>query len=183
MTSRWMGEVERARELDVTWKLLSLAVLNEGRDLEPDYRAHIDQTWGPARVIAAAASEHGSAIVKPLYDALGERIHPGERRDTDAVIVEALAEVGLSGELAAAAESEDYDDALRASTAEALDLVGDDVGVPVIAIDGVAFFGPVVSPPPSGEAALRLWDGCVAVAGTPGFFELKRSRTVGPIFD
>ena len=113
---------------------------------------------------------------------VGERIHHrGE--DLDVAIVGALEDLGLPAELAEAATSDEHDDVLRASHQRAIALVGDDVGTPVVAVDGVAFFGPVVSPAPKGEAAGRLWDGCVLVAGTPGFFELKRSRTVGPIFD
>lgn len=183
MTSRWMGEVEQVRPVDVTWSVMSLAVLNEGRDLDPGYRAMLDRAWGPVRVIIAAAQAHGPEVIKPLYDAMGTRIHLGGERDYAAVIAPALAEVGLPAELAAAADTDAHDEALRASHARGIGLVGDDVGTPVVAVDGIAFFGPVVSPAPKGEAAGRLWDGCVLVAGTPGFFELKRTRTVDPIFD
>lgn len=183
MTSRWMGEVEQVRPVEVTWSVMSLAVLNEGRDLDPGYRAMLDRAWGPVRVIIAAAQAHGPAVIKPLYDAMGTRIHLGGERDYAAVIAPALAEVGLPAELAEAADTDAHDEALRASHARGIGLVGDDVGTPVVAVDGIAFFGPVVSPAPNGEAAGRLWDGCVLVAGTPGFFELKRTRTVDPIFD
>ena len=182
MTSRWMMEVEQVRPVDVTWSVMSLAVLNHGRDLPEDYRAKMDQAWGPVRVIMATRDKFGDEIVKPLYDALGERIHH-RKEDLDVAIVGALEDLGLPAELAGAATSDEHDDVLRASHQRAIDLVGDDVGTPVVAVDGVAFFGPVVSPAPKGEAAGRLWDGCVLVAGTEGFFELKRSRTVGPIFD
>ncbi len=183
MTSRWMMEVEQVRPVEVTWSVMSLSVLNEGRDLPADYRAMMDGGWGPVRTIIAAAKEHGSEVVKPLYDAMGTRIHLGRQEDLGVVVREALEEVGLPAELARFADVDDVDDLLRASHQRAIDLVGDDVGTPVVAVDGVAFFGPVVTPAPKGEAAGRLWDGCVLVAGTPGFFELKRSRTIGPIFD
>lgn len=143
----------------------------------------MDRAWGPVRVILAAKEEYGDKVVKPLYDAMGTRIHLGGEKDYAKVIVPALEEVGLPTELAEYADTDEHDDRLRASHQRGIDLVGDDVGTPVVAVDGVAFFGPVVSPAPKGEAAARLWDGCVLVAGTPGFFELKRSRTVGPIFD
>ena len=182
MTSRWMMEVEQVRPVDVTWSVMSLAVLNHGRDLPEDYRAKMDQAWGPVRVIMATRDKFGDEIVKPLYDALGERIHH-RKEDLDVAIAGALEALDLPAELAEAATSDEHDDVLRASHQRAIDLVGDDVGTPVVAVDGVAFFGPVVSPAPKGEAAGRLWDGCVLVAGTEGFFELKRSRTVGPIFD
>ena len=182
MTSRWMMEVEKVRPVDVTWSVMSLAVLNHGRELPDDYRAKMDKAWGPVRVLIATRDKFGDEIVKPLYDALGERIHH-RKEDFDVAIAGALEELQLPAELAEAATSEDHDDVLRASHQRAIDLVGDDVGTPVVSVNGVAFFGPVVSPAPKGEAAGRLWDGCVLVAGTEGFFELKRSRTVGPIFD
>ena len=183
MTSRWMMEVEEVRPVDVTWSVMSLSVLNEGRDLPADYRAMLDRGWGPVRVITAAAKAHGPAVIKPLYDTMGDLIHHQRVEDLSHVIAKALADVGLPAELAEVANNDSVDTELRASHARAMDLVGDEVGTPVIAVNGVAFFGPVVSPAPKGEAAGRLWDGCVLVAGTEGFFELKRSRTVGPIFD
>lgn len=183
MASRWMEEVERVRPVDVTWSVMSLAVLNEGRDLPDEYRDLMDRGWGPVRVIIAAAQQYGDKVVKPLYDAMGTRIHLEGEKDFDAVIAAALDEVGIDGALARFASSDAVDDLLRASHERGISLVGDEVGTPVVAVNGVAFFGPVVSPAPKGEDAGRLWDGCVLVAGTPGFFELKRSRDVGPIFD
>ena len=183
MASRWMEEVERVRPVDVTWSVMSLSVLNEGRDLADEYRDLMDRGWGPVRVIIAAAQEYGDKVVKPLYDAMGTRIHLQGEKDFDAVVAAALDEVGLDGALARFAGSDAVDDLLRASHERGISLVGDEVGTPVVAVNGVAFFGPVVSPAPKGEDAGRLWDGCVLVAGTPGFFELKRSRDVGPTFD
>jgi len=183
MTSRWIGEVQQVRDVEVTWHVMSLAVLNDGRDLPEEYREMMDRAWGPVRVVVAAQKRFGDDVVKKLYDAMGTRIHPGGEKDYKVAIAGALADVGLPAELIEAADSTDYDDALKASHSEGIDLVGQDVGTPVVAVDGVAFFGPVVTPAPKGEAAGRLWDGCVLVAGTPGFYELKRSRTEGPIFD
>ena len=183
MTSRWLMQVEQVREVDITWSVMSLAVLNEGRDLPDQYREMMDKAWGPVRVIIAAAREHGDKVVKPLYDAMGTRIHLGGEKDFAKVIAPALEEVGLPAELERFATSTEVDGELRASHQRGISLVGDEVGTPVIAVEGVAFFGPVVSPAPKGEAAGRLWDGCVLVAGTPGFFELKRTRDTGPIFD
>jgi protein-disulfide isomerase-like protein with CxxC motif len=183
MTSRWMLEVEKVRPVDVRWHVMSLAVLNSGRELTETYRALMDRSWGPVRVVTAARELHGESVVLPLYTAMGTRIHPGGIDDYAQVIVEALAEVGLPAELAAYATRDDFDEQLRKSHAEGIGLVGDDVGTPVVAVNGVAFFGPVVTPAPKGELAARLWDGAVLVASVPGFFELKRTRSQGPIFD
>jgi 2-hydroxychromene-2-carboxylate isomerase len=183
LASRWMMEVERVRDVQVSWHVMSLAYLNQDRELPEEYASAMRAAWGPVRVVTAAAAHHGETVIKPLYDALGTRIHPGHRQDFPAVIAESLAEVGLPAELAQAATSTEYDEALIKSHHAGMDQVGMDVGTPVIAVDGVAFFGPVVSPAPKGEAAGRLWDGVLAVAGTDGFFELKRTRTEDPIFD
>lgn len=188
MTSRWILEVEQVRSISVRWHVMSLAVLNEGRDLPPQYLELMAKAWGPVRVVIAAQESAGDAVVLPLYTAMGQRIHLEGRSDYDAICREALVEVGLPADLAEVATTADVDDALRASHASGISLVGDDVGTPVIAFPGpdgepVAFFGPIMSPAPKGEAAGRLWDGCVLVAGTPGFFELKRTRDVEPMFD
>lgn len=182
MTSRWLMEVERLRDLDVTWSVMSLAVLNEHRELDTAYRSLMELAWGPVRVIIAAAEVHGAGVIKPLYDAMGTRIHLGKRNDFDNLIREALVEVGLPESLASAAHHKTHDAALRRSHKRGISLVGTDVGTPIISVEGVAFFGPVVTPSPKGEDAARLWDGCVLVASTPGFYELKRTRTQGPIF-
>ncbi|MCS4275854.1 MULTISPECIES: DsbA family protein [Mycetocola] len=184
MTSRWVDNVSAQRELNVTWHPMSLAVLNENNaDLTEERRAGLAKVLRYNRLVTGVAEEVGPEHIKPLYDALGTRIHPGGRTDQDAIIAEALAEVGLDAGLAALADSEAHDVALRESHGSGIALVGQDVGTPIIAVNGTAFFGPVISPAPAGEEALRLWDGVLAVSSYPGFFELKRSRTVGPIFN
>ncbi|MET0480882.1 MAG: DsbA family protein [Mycetocola sp.] len=183
MTSRWVDEVAQLRNLDVTWHVMSLAVLNEDQDVSEEYRAFFPRALRYTRLVAAAQEEFGQAIVKPLYDALGTQIHLGESTDPDVVIAQALAEVGLPPEFAEHSLSDAYDPQMRASHFDGIGRVGQDVGTPVIAVNDVAFFGPVISPAPVGEEAAKLWDGVVAVAAYPGFFEIKRSRTVGPIFN
>jgi protein-disulfide isomerase-like protein with CxxC motif len=183
IASRWMLEVAQVRDVRVRWHVMSLSYLNEGRDLPEKYRAVMDESWGPVRVVVAAATAHGEDVILPLYTALGTRFHHEGRPKDRATIEAALAEVGLPAALADAMDSQDHDEALRKSHHAGMDQVGFEVGTPVISVEGVAFFGPVVSPIPRGEAAGRLWDGVRLVAGIDGFFELKRSRTRDPIFD
>lgn len=183
ITSRWIGEVEQVRGIETEWHVMSLSVLNEGRDLPDEYRALMDQSWGPVRVIIAAQELHGNEYVKPLYDAMGEEIHHEGNKDRPSVIRKALAEVGLPAELARFADSDEYDAQLRASHEAGISLVGQDVGTPVVAFNGTAFFGPVLTRIPRGEDAGKLWDATVTLAGFPHFFELKRSRTESPEFN
>lgn len=191
MTSRWMLEVEKVRPVEVRWHVMSLAVLNEPKldELPEEYQEMMrGPAWGPVRVCIAAAQKHGDGVLGPLYEALGTRFHNQGLERNRETIVAALEEVGLPADLADAADTDAYDERLRASHKEGIDLVGQDVGTPVIAVPGadgeqIAFFGPVVTPAPKGEDAAKLWDGTLMVASIPGFYEIKRTRTVGPIFD
>ncbi|MCO1338420.1 disulfide bond formation protein DsbA [Kocuria polaris] len=182
-TSRWILEVEKVRPVQVQWNVMSLSVLNEGRDLPEDYRKSMDTGWGPVRVIVAAAQQHGSDVVAGLYTAMGELFHYEKVTDRPEVIRRALETVGLPAELAAAADSDEFDEVLRASHAAGIEQVGQDVGTPILSLNGTAFFGPVITRVPSGEEAGKLFDAAVTLAGFPYFFEIKRSRTESPTFD
>ncbi|MGV9856868.1 mycothiol-dependent nitroreductase Rv2466c family protein [Streptomyces sp. NPDC003442] len=192
LTSRWMLEVGGARPVDITWHVMSLAVLNETRldELPEHIRDLMDRAWAPVRTLIAARIAFGADVTEPLYTALGTRYHLNQEPRTRATIEAALGEVGLPADLADAGDTDAYDEALRLSHREGITLVGSEVGSPIIAVPGphtpsgkVAFFGPVVTPAPKGEEAARLWDGTLAVASIPGFYEIKRSRAVGPLFD
>lgn len=183
MTSRWMSEVAQNRDIDVTWRVMSLRWLNEDRDIDDDYRLMLTERQQLSGAVEAVVQRDGQHAVKPLYDAIGTRLHPGRRRDYDAIVAESLAETGLAPLTAAEVDAEAVQQGLRDAVAEVIGKVGEDVGTPTIDIDGAAFFGPVVTPAPKGQAALDLWDGCVLIARTQGFYEIKRSRTDDPIFD
>jgi 2-hydroxychromene-2-carboxylate isomerase len=183
LTSRWVLDVARQRPLEISWRLMSLTVLNEGRaDLPERWHRDLAVRMEPVRVCAAAVRKHGPEVLGRLYTELGSRFHLERAPKEPATYAAALTAAGLDPGLAEAAGSDTFDDAVRASHHEAIDRVGTDVGTPVVAVGGVAFFGPVVSPAPRGEAAVRLWDGVLAVAATDGFFELKRTRTRQPVF-
>jgi hypothetical protein len=187
ITSRWMLEVERVRPVRTDWRIMSLAYLNlvqhEGQGLSEEYLERMARAWGPVRVCAAAAADGGPGVLGPLYTAIGTRLHNQGRREDPAIIPEALQEAGLPVWLADAAETDEFDAAIKKSHHEAFDEVGLDVGTPVIRIRGKALFGPVITPAPKGEAAGELWDGLVLVSKADGFFELKRSRDRRPAFD
>lgn len=176
ITSRWLKEVEQVRDVEVTWKPMSLVFLNEDRDIPEDYREMLSTAMGPIRIVQAAA-ERDIASIDEVYTALGTAIHTEGRGFTNEVLADVIAANGWPADLIDVVEDDSFDAAIRKSHNEMIDLVGDDVGTPTINIDGNAFFGPVLSSIPRGDEAGNLWDGAQALASYPDFFELKRSRS------
>jgi 2-hydroxychromene-2-carboxylate isomerase len=177
ITSRWMLEVDKVRDVTTTWRVMSLAALNEKRDIPQDYRDMLADAWGPVRILVQAEQDHGNEVLLPLYTAMGERLHV-QGRDLDrGLLAEAVAEAGLPAALVDSMDDSSLDDLVKQSHQQAMDLVGDDVGTPTIRVGDAAFFGPVLSRIPRGEEAGRLFDGTVVMAEVPYFYEIKRSRT------
>ena len=179
-TSCWLRETAPAQDAQVEWHLMSLAVLNDGKEVPERYRSGMALSWRPLRLLAATARAQDSAAVGALYAAIGTRMHEQGRNVDDALLTESLADAGLPADLLAAADDTSYDDDVRASHIRAQEAVGTESGSPVLAIgDGMAWFGPVVAPVPTGQAATDLWQGLVALSAVGQFSELKRGR--GPL--
>jgi len=183
MTSRWIMEVEKVRDIEITWNIFSLGHLNKDREMPEQYQARMGNSWFCGRVVKAVEEKFGKDQVLLIYTAIGSRIHPGAETVSEEVFRSALSEIGLDPELALEMNNAAWDEKIVESHERGIKMVGDDVGTPIIAIGGIGFFGPVISPAPKGEEAGKLWDGVVLAASYPGFFELKRSRNVGPILN
>lgn len=179
-TSRWLVEVAGARGLEVDWRPLSLAVLNAGREIPPRYRAPMEVGHATLRVVAAMRAAGQTEQIGPLYTEVGRRLFYDRESATLALVTGAVEAVGL-GAFAEAATDTSHDAAVEASTREAVDRAGPDVGSPVIVVGdgGRGFHGPIVSPPPTGADALRLWDALAALAEVPGVYEVKHGREGG----
>jgi len=182
VTSRWILEAAKMKDIEIQWEIFSLGALNEDKDLKPEYRERVNKTWGPVRVLISAKNKYGPEVLLPLYNALGELFHPGAKPVAKETVALALANAKLDESLINEYENTDLDDQLRESTKAGLALVGDEVGTPIIAINDIAFFGPVITSAPQGEEALKLWNGIFAVASFPDFYELKRTRKARPQF-
>ncbi|HEU4513121.1 MAG TPA: disulfide bond formation protein DsbA [Nocardioidaceae bacterium] len=176
ITYRWLLEASSLRPVEVGVELMSLSVVNDGRELDPWYRDYNDRAWRPARVAAAILESYGGATWLRFYDTFGRRRHVEGLRNDDANLVRTLDEIGLPGTIAAAADDPSWDGDLRTRTAAALEPLATDGGTPVLHVAGTAFFGPVLTAVPRGEEAGRLWDALATLAGSDAFAEVKRGR-------
>jgi 2-hydroxychromene-2-carboxylate isomerase len=181
MTSRWIVDVAGDRDLTIDWQPISLLIKNETPTDSPFY-GRLERTRNLLRVSGAVRAAGRADAIGDLYTAFGRRIHIDQDAEFD--VADVLDGLGLDPGLAAALEDESYDAVIRTAMEAGLSLTGPDVGTPLIAIDTgegrMGLFGPVITQFPEHEAGLRLWDGFVAMAATPGFFELKRTRTGAP---
>jgi hypothetical protein len=184
--SRWLLEVERYRPVAIRWHVMSLYLLNAHRTDDPTYVDYLLEVTGPARVASAARERFGDGVLRDLYTAFGTRIFDHWRYPDAAECREAmraaLADVQLPGGLLDRFDESGVDDALRRSHAAGVQPVGDEAGTPTFHVGGTALYGPVLNAIPRGEAALRVFDAAVSLAGVPDFFELKRTRTAEPVY-
>jgi hypothetical protein len=183
MTSRWLLEVAKVRDITIQWNVMSLYFLNESRShITAEYLDNAKKALGPLRIIVAAEKLYGNPIAGDLYTAFGEEIHHNKMKFSPELNSKVLSRFSFSADLIHCADDLSLDELIMEKHQAGMSKVGEDVGTPIVSIEGVTFFGPVISPAPKGEEAGKLFDGAFAVASYPGFFEMKRTRTVGPIF-
>ncbi len=182
ITAEWVREVAPHRDLDVTWKTYSLVVKN-GAGMSDQYRIPLEAQWPGLRVIEQARLDYGNDAVSALYRSFGTAIHH-DGDDMLETLGECVKAAGVDVAVLSATEDESLDAGIHASTAAGVALTGADVGVPIVAVENLpmTYFGPVMSPAPTGDDALRLWDAYVTLASIDGVYEIKRTRTVGPTF-
>ncbi|MEJ3654678.1 DsbA family protein [Actinomycetes bacterium KLBMP 9759] len=187
--SRWLLQVEQVRPVRARFHVMSLALLNDGREgLDEWYAEWLTHGWGPVRVAVAVEQRYGGDVLRDLYTTMGTMIHHDKAPIERALYVAALTELGLDVGLADAADDTELDTVLEANHEAGIAPIGEDLGTPTLHVPGpdgrpVAFFGPVIAPVPQGEAAGRLWDGLALVAATDGFFEIRRGRDRLPRID
>jgi 2-hydroxychromene-2-carboxylate isomerase len=176
-TSRWLRAVTETRGHVVDWRLMSLAVLNEGKEIPEQYRDAVARSVGAVRLLHAAGEVHGQAARARLYTEFGERVFDAKQTFDADLVAAALAAAGLPADLAAAMDDASLDAGVRKTHDESQARVGAEAGSPVIALgDGPGYFGPVVAPIPEGESAEKLYDALRLLSSVPEFAELKRSR-------
>ncbi|HEY2794403.1 MAG TPA: disulfide bond formation protein DsbA [Micromonosporaceae bacterium] len=176
-TSRWLRSVTIPRGHTIGWHLMSLAVLNEGKEIPEAYRDRVAWSMRPVRLLFQTLQQHGPDALDRLYTEFGTRLHYENAAADDELLAASLAAAELPAELIKAAGDESLDPAIHASHAEGQARVGTESGSPILAIgDGPGYFGPVVVPPPEGEAAEKLYDAMRLISAVPEFSELKRAR-------
>ena len=181
VTSRWLVDAADQRGLTITWRNLSLSVLNADKPTPPEYVDAMRVGDQVHRVMTAMRADQRDDLAGAMYTAFGTELFvEGVSAANVDVASLALSVGGL--EWADATHDMLWDTHIREETEEAIALAGPDVGSPVLAWGEpkIAIFGPVVSPAPHGAAASALFDQVIALASTPGFFELKRGRTAPP---
>jgi hypothetical protein len=182
ITSRWLVEVAGARGFDIDWRTLSLAVLNGGVERMPaPYQEGGRFSLRALRMMEAVRTDGLRDQIGAFYTELGERLHVDGEAPGLALLQRSADAAGVGAYLPAA-DDRRWDEVIAGSTWAAMELAGPDIGSPVIVLDGQEWglHGPIVSPAPQGDDAVRLWDALLSLSGVPGFYELKHGRTGAP---
>ncbi len=176
-TARWLRDVAGELGLAIDWRLMSLAVLNEGRELPPPQQARMQDSRRIGRLMAAIRERHGAEVMAAAYFAFGERYLEGSEALDDSLVAEVLNVVGCHDIDAAVMSDTAQDDLVRLSHQAGQNALGESGGSPIMQIDGRTFFGPVLSGPPAPEMRKALFDAVATLAAVPQFSQLQRPRT------
>ena len=194
ITSRWVTNVQQLRNYEVSWKFISLRMINAERGYagHEAYEQIHNAGLAGLRVASAARAQGGNTSVAAVYTALGNAIHIGGRReelvnDPKSFLLSIVADAGLPAEVAAAFDDSTHDEVIRYETEAALSRTGKDVGTPILTFNPksaneASLFGPVISQAPKGDEAMKLWDAVQTIAES-GVAEIKRSLRAAPQFD
>jgi hypothetical protein len=176
-TSRWIREVAPRKGASVDWRIMSLGLLNEGKEVPEEYLPYFAFGRSAQRLLVAAGQAYGAEGIDKLYTAIGTRLHDRGETLGEELLVAALADTDLPAELIARSADASLDATIAESHKLGQERVGDESGSPITAIgDGPGYFGPVVVPIPESDAGDRLFDALALLATVPEFSEVKRAR-------
>jgi hypothetical protein len=173
-TARWLIAVARDTALTIDWRLMSLAVLNEGEELEPKQQAHMRDSRQIGRLMAAIRDKHGAADMVTAYLTFGEGHFDGSDSIDDSLVRHVCKAVNSADIADTIVSDESYDEAVRQSHQAGQEALGESGGSPILQMHGRTFFGPVLNEPPAPEMTRPLFDAFATLAAVPQFTQLKR---------